>query len=782
MKKMTFDLTTTTTTTTTTTANVIQMRTNRSSSVLYQFLFSSSSSSSSSSKQEQLLKVHPHQRQRFYTTTLTKPTTPTTTTTEKKTTKTTTTKKTTKATTNESIKKKIDEINTCTSITALDTNTNNNKSDNDNNNNNNNNNNNVLKTLMDMKSPGKWYPLARTMKREIILHVGPTNSGKTYQAMERLKRAQSGVYCSPLRLLAWEISETLNKFGTKCDLVTGQELKRVENSEHIACTVEMVDVNKVVDCAVIDEIHLIGDDFRGYAFTRALLGTPALELHLCGDTSCVKLIEKICKDTGDTLRIRSYERLSPLTVATETFSKNLLEKHISKGDCFVAFSRKAVYALKNEIEKRVPFRACVIYGGLPPEARSRQAELFNKSDSGYDLLIASDAIGMGLNLNIRRVIFNELTKFDGEEMRQLTSSEVKQIAGRAGRYKMSYYDKGGGVVTTMDDVLTQKRRKTPHMMTKKKDDKVELLSSSSDATNGLEFLRSRLDAPVELIKTAGLAPTFEQITEYCAKVPGATLEDALRTLSSDAKVPKHYKMRKSDEVIRLAKFLAKLRMEIEDHYTFSISPTSGDCPHSMKTLMKFARAFMSTGHVSVNLIPKSTSKSSTNNVGTNREDAQTRMNKKSMQILGNLEQQHRAYDLYLWFARRMSAQFPENDLAEALRVMCAHSIDSELQKLSTRRSHLIKKAYNKIKGKGGVRGEKDDDDDNDDNDVLSVDDNVSFEELDGSILQSAMERVHNERQKVRKQEQQQRQQQTNNNNNNSNSNNINNTRVVVAEL
>ena len=140
---------------------------------------------------------------------------------------------------------------------------------------------------MDMKKPGKWYPLARTMQREIILHVGPTNSGKTHAAMERLKRASSGVYCSPLRLLAWEISESLNKFGTKCDLVTGQELKRVENAEHIACTVEMVDVNKVVDCAVIDEIHLIGDDFRGYAFTRALLGTPALEVHLCGDTSCV---------------------------------------------------------------------------------------------------------------------------------------------------------------------------------------------------------------------------------------------------------------------------------------------------------------------------------------------------------------------------------------------------------------------------------------------------------------------------------------------------------------
>jgi len=591
-----------------------------------------------------------------------------------------------------------------------------------------------LKTLMDMKKPGKWYPLARTMQREIILHVGPTNSGKTHAAMERLKRASSGVYCSPLRLLAWEISETLNKYGTKCDLVTGQELRKVENAEHIACTVEMVDVNKVVDCAVIDEIHLIGDDFRGYAFTRALLGTPALELHLCGDTSCVELIQKICKDTGDKLRIRNYERLSPLNVAEEHFSKKRLEQNIQKGDCFVAFSRKAVYALKNEIERRVPLRACVIYGGLPPEARSRQAELFNKPDSGYDLLIASDAIGMGLNLNIRRIIFNELTKFDGVETRLLTSPEVKQIAGRAGRYKMSYYDKGGGVVTTMDDGVISGgggggRRKQGDTANKDIDKKSEL--------SGLQFIKNQLDAPVEALKTAGLAPTFEQILEYCAKVEGATLEDAMKALSSDAKVPKYYKMRKSDEVIRLAKYLENLGMEIEDHYTFAISPTSVDCPHSMKTLMNFANAFLNEGHVSVKLIPKSINKREKKSGA----DAQTRMNQRSVGILANLEEQHRAYDLYLWFARRMSGQFPEYNLAEALRVMCAHSIDAELQKLSTAaitESNRSKKSSGK---KGGDSNKP----------VLQI------EELDTKILRSAINRVNEERKNLSLSSQKQRQ-------------------------
>ena len=573
-----------------------------------------------------------------------------------------------------------------------------------------------LKTLMDMKKPGKWYPLARTMKREIILHVGPTNSGKTHAAMERLKKSSSGVYCSPLRLLAWEISETLNKYGTKCDLVTGQELKRVEDAAHVACTVEMVDVNKVVDCAVIDEIHLIGDDFRGYAFTRALLGTPALEVHLCGDTSCIELIDKICKDTGDKLRIRNYERLSPLNVANEVFSRKRLEQNVEKGDCFVAFSRKAVYALKSEIERRVPLRACVIYGGLPPEARSRQAELFNKPNSGYDLLIASDAIGMGLNLNIRRIIFNELTKFDGVEVRQLTSPEVKQIAGRAGRYKMSYYDKGGGVVTTMDDGLLSGGRKDAN-------DAKDVIKSE---VSGLQFIQNQLDAPVKNLKTAGLAPTFEQILEYCAKVDGANLEDALRALSADAKVPKYYKMRKSDEVIRLAKFLANLGMEIEDHYTFSISPTSVDCPHSMKTLMNFASAFLNEGHVSVKLIPKSINKRERKS----RADVQTRMNQRRVSILANLEEQHRAYDLYLWFARRLSAQFPEYNLAEALRIMCAHSIDAELQKLTTT-------------GTGETRGRKKSSKKKENSSPLQI------EELDRKILRSAINRVNEERKNLR---------------------------------
>ena len=167
-----------------------------------------------------------------------------------------------------------------------------------------------IRRLLDMRDPSAWYPLARSMRREITLHVGPTNSGKTHAAMERLKTAASGTYCAPLRLLAWEISESMNGEGVPCALVTGQERREAPNARHASCTVEMSDLSKVMDCAVIDEIQLLSDPHRGYAYTRALLGLPALELHLCGDPRAVPLVRRVVKSTGDLLVVKEYERLS----------------------------------------------------------------------------------------------------------------------------------------------------------------------------------------------------------------------------------------------------------------------------------------------------------------------------------------------------------------------------------------------------------------------------------------------------------------------------------------
>ncbi len=125
----------------------------------------------------------------------------------------------------------------------------------------------------DMGSPEHWYPLARSMpRRKVVLHVGPTNSGKTYRAIKALADAKSGIFCGPLRLLAWEVYEKLNTMGVPCTLVTGQEKEIAVGANHVSCTVEMCDLDRRVDVCVIDEMQIIGSSDRGWAWTQALLG------------------------------------------------------------------------------------------------------------------------------------------------------------------------------------------------------------------------------------------------------------------------------------------------------------------------------------------------------------------------------------------------------------------------------------------------------------------------------------------------------------------------------
>jgi len=161
-----------------------------------------------------------------------------------------------------------------------------------------------------MTYPHNWFPQARKIKRTIIYHLGPTNSGKTHSAITSLINAKSGIYLAPLRLLAWEVQEKINtaRNADICSLVTGQEKKEFDGATHYSCTVEMCLTNRKFDCAVIDEIQLISDDYRGAAWTTALLGLQAEEIHLCGDERALKLVYLICSRIGDTVIKRSYER------------------------------------------------------------------------------------------------------------------------------------------------------------------------------------------------------------------------------------------------------------------------------------------------------------------------------------------------------------------------------------------------------------------------------------------------------------------------------------------
>lgn len=148
----------------------------------------------------------------------------------------------------------------------------------------------ALVQTADLRAPHAWFPLARGLARRIVYHAGPTNSGKTHAALQAMRAAPAGVYCGPLRLLAMEVYDRLNGEGTYCDLVTGQERREVPGAAHVACTVEMSDLHRRVDVAVVDEIQMIGDESRGWAWTRALMGLPAAEIHLCARGGAVGLL------------------------------------------------------------------------------------------------------------------------------------------------------------------------------------------------------------------------------------------------------------------------------------------------------------------------------------------------------------------------------------------------------------------------------------------------------------------------------------------------------------
>jgi len=248
----------------------------------------------------------------------------------------------------------------------------------------------------DLRNPGEWYPNARNLRRKIIMHVGPTNSGKTYQALKKLEFAKSGFYGGPLRLLAHEVFTRMNNKGIKCNLRTGEEIRTVDiNAPLMASTIEMFSESATYDVAVIDEIQMIADPQRGYAWTAALLGLRAKEIHLCGEEAAVPLVTEIAKDLGEEIEIRTYDRLSPLRAGSQPI-RNLRE--IRPGDCIVTFSRATIFSTRDEVEKATGLKCALVYGALPPETRSMQANLFNDPKSGYDVMIASDAIGMGLNL------------------------------------------------------------------------------------------------------------------------------------------------------------------------------------------------------------------------------------------------------------------------------------------------------------------------------------------------------------------------------------------------
>ena len=272
------------------------------------------------------------------------------------------------------------------------------------------------------------YPLARAMKRRFVLHLGPTNSGKTYDGIQRLHGAENGLYLGPLRLLAAEQFEALNLDDIPCSLVTGEEQIRVPFSRVQSSTVEMADLKTRYDVAVIDECQMIADRDRGGAWTAAVLGLCADEIHVCASPDAENLLTRIIGDCGDELTVVRHERMTPLEVEKEGFQ---FPSSVRPGDALIVFSKARVHAVAAELRSR-GYKVSLIYGALPPDVRRNQADRFMRGVT--EVVVSTDAIAMGMNLPIRRIVFLESEKYDGDVTRMLTDAEIKQIAGRAGRY------------------------------------------------------------------------------------------------------------------------------------------------------------------------------------------------------------------------------------------------------------------------------------------------------------------------------------------------------------
>ncbi len=290
---------------------------------------------------------------------------------------------------------------------------------------------------------------ARESARHFTLFLGPTNSGKTYQALKILADARSGSYLAPLRLLALEVADTLNGWGVPCHMVTGEERIEVEGALHSARTIEMVSTHQRQEVCVIDEAQMLGDADRGWAWTQAILGVRADRVCIIGAPESRPAIEKLLHLTGEPFEVIHLERLAPLQSLPAPIMRF---RDLQPGTALVAFSRSAVLGLKESVEQRTGARVAVLYGALPPEVRRQQAELFASGQAPF--LVATDAIGMGLNLPIRTLLFAQDHKFIDRRKHPLTPMEVRQIAGRAGRYGQNEIGFVGTFRIADDHILT----------------------------------------------------------------------------------------------------------------------------------------------------------------------------------------------------------------------------------------------------------------------------------------------------------------------------------------
>ena len=262
--------------------------------------------------------------------------------------------------------------------------------------------------------------------KKITAVLGPTNTGKTHLAIDTMLSFESGIIGFPLRLLAREVYDKIIQRTdiSKVALITGEEKIIPMNAKYYLCTVESMPLNKLVDFVAIDEIQMCADNERGHVFTDRLLNFRGEKLTMFLGSHTIK---NIINSLEEKVEFIFKDRFSKLSYVGHKKISRLNPK-----SAIIAFSIEEVYAIA-ELVRRQKGGSAIVMGSLSPKTRNSQVKLYQSGDVDY--LVATDAIGMGLNMDLDNVYFSSLKKFDGKKLRKLNLSEISQIAGRAGRYR-----------------------------------------------------------------------------------------------------------------------------------------------------------------------------------------------------------------------------------------------------------------------------------------------------------------------------------------------------------
>ncbi|KST60960.1 helicase [Methylobacterium sp. GXS13] len=484
-----------------------------------------------------------------------------------------------------------------------------------------------LRRLRDQVGFGAYierFSAARRLNRRILFHMGPTNSGKTYAALQMLTAAPTGTYLAPLRLLALENYEALRERGLRAGMVTGEEVLGEPQPTHTARTIETADLTRPIDVAVIDEIQMLSDPDRGWAWTNALFGVAARTVIVCGSDDALSYVRRAAEAAGESLEVIPFTRKSPLLLLDAPVP---LEK-VEPGDAVVAFSRRAVHENREILVAR-GHRVATIYGALSPEVRRAEATRFRTGEA--NVLVTTDAIGMGLNLGpLRRIVFSTVRKWDGTKERGLTNSEIRQIAGRAGRY--GHQDVG--YVAATEAVAVEPIR-------------IALSGApTAPAADSRFFVRPDLGAIRSVAEEMQTQSLHEVLTHFARATfyAGSPFQPSAL-----------------EEILEVARVVDRARLPIEEKFAFSVCPVNRRDEIAMGMLERWSQA----------------------------RAAGTTVPALRANLAGELDYQERTVRLasaYLWLSRRFPDTFDDVEAIRHMRGRANDAIEQHLRETATRKA------------------------------------------------------------------------------------------------